>query len=341
ILGLTGSGRSSFVNAILGREEAAVASGQESCTVEVGQYDYVHRERVKVHIIDTPGFNEYSAKAARSDEQILKSINSFLKAEYNANQRLSGIILLQSITATEIVNWETKQRSWALFKKLCGTESLLNVVVVTTFWDNLAKPEDGEEREKRLQTHEGLLKELYAKGTKFARFGRFEPGQHGNDPLFPTPQEILDILLAPLAGPTLQEPQGEIEGIRRRLESVERANHQYRESLDQKVERTEKSLGDIQEEGDKLQGRLVSLEEQQAQFATKAELNALEMRHQEALGGIQHKVSELQKANDKRSEDDQQRIEDLTKELDKVRQHRDALDKECKELRAKLEGALD
>jgi archaellum component FlaC len=49
----------------------------------------------------------------------------------------------------------------------------------------------------------------------------------------------------------------------------------------------------------------------------------------------------LQEANEKRIKDDQQRVEYLTQELERVRQDRDALDKECKELRGKLEGALD
>jgi hypothetical protein len=49
----------------------------------------------------------------------------------------------------------------------------------------------------------------------------------------------------------------------------------------------------------------------------------------------------LQEANEKRFNDDQQRIEYVDQELARVRQDRVALYKECKELRGKLEGALD
>lgn len=67
------------MNAILGREAAAVRDEVESCTTEVALYDYLHHERGKIGIIDTPGFNEYSVKESRSDDKILKSIDAFLR----------------------------------------------------------------------------------------------------------------------------------------------------------------------------------------------------------------------------------------------------------------------
>jgi hypothetical protein len=69
-----------------------------------------------------------------------------------------------------------------------------NVVVVTTFWDQLSIA-DGAEKERVLQTEAGLLKDLCDGGAKFVRSGTFEAGNHPGGNEFWTCQQIVDHLL--------------------------------------------------------------------------------------------------------------------------------------------------
>ncbi|KAH6911918.1 hypothetical protein BKA70DRAFT_1265876 [Coprinopsis sp. MPI-PUGE-AT-0042] len=82
IMGATGSGKSSFVNAILGKPKAIVENGLESSTAEVGRYIHLHESGMEVRIVNTPGFNDYRTEGTRSDLKILQMIGTFLKTEY-------------------------------------------------------------------------------------------------------------------------------------------------------------------------------------------------------------------------------------------------------------------
>ncbi|KAH6911939.1 hypothetical protein BKA70DRAFT_820989 [Coprinopsis sp. MPI-PUGE-AT-0042] len=102
---------------------------------------------------------------------------------------------MHNINASTL-DWRTQRRSMALFKKLCGTESMQDVVVVTSFWDKLTSVSEGAQKEGYLQTDDGFLKELYVGGARFVRSGHFPPGEQPQDPSFLTPKQVVDHLLS-------------------------------------------------------------------------------------------------------------------------------------------------
>ncbi|KAH6911890.1 hypothetical protein BKA70DRAFT_1422603 [Coprinopsis sp. MPI-PUGE-AT-0042] len=79
VMGATGSGKSSFVNAIVGKDVAGVGDGLESLTAEVAQYPYTHKNHTEVRVVDAPGFNDFKADGSKSDQKVLHMIGGFLK----------------------------------------------------------------------------------------------------------------------------------------------------------------------------------------------------------------------------------------------------------------------
>ena len=94
----------------------------------------------------------------------------------------------------------------AMFKKLCGDDPLKNVVVVTTFWDEI-DVEGGIQTETELKTKDRFFKALVEGGSKFARHGLYSQEQ----PQGPEFQEPLSIVLDLLSlDPVFVEMQKEL-----------------------------------------------------------------------------------------------------------------------------------
>jgi hypothetical protein len=60
-----------------------------------------------------------------------------------------------------------------MFRKLCGTNSLQNVIIATNFWDNVGK-ERGIARMKELETNGELFQPIVAEGGKIMKRWREE-----------------------------------------------------------------------------------------------------------------------------------------------------------------------
>ncbi|KAH6891651.1 hypothetical protein BKA70DRAFT_1571973 [Coprinopsis sp. MPI-PUGE-AT-0042] len=332
VMGSTGSGKSSFVNAILGKPEATVSDGLESSTAEVAEYVHFHESGMEVRIVDTPGFNEYRTEGTNSDLKILQMIGAFLKKQYDANQKFSGIIFLHDINGAK-VDWQTQRRNMTLFKKLCGTESMKNVVVATSFWDQLSDQSDGIQREHDLITQDGLLKELSVGGAKFVRSCHFTPGKKPHDPAFLTPKEIVDYLLD--LDPVYVEMQKEMANGKAIADTAAGSSLlEEFERLKREVERTQARLNGWEKDGEETRMKLSRWEEYRAQIATKEELDALVSRHQSEFGGLQHEVIKLREANEKLRQIDQQRIDELNQTVARLRKERNDLAEECRALRS-------
>jgi hypothetical protein len=97
-----------------------------------------------------------------------------LRERYDEKRKFSGIVFLHSINAGPAGNTAKNMR---MFKRLCGSEQMKNVVVVTTRWDEACYSEEAlaeaEELENSLMKPEGLLKELNDAGVRFLRAGHF------------------------------------------------------------------------------------------------------------------------------------------------------------------------
>ena len=76
---------------------------------------------------------------------------------HGENSQLTGLIYVHRISDTRVGG--TSQRNLRMFRKLCGTDSLKNVVIVTTMWDKVT-PEEGLQREQELKSSNNLFKLL-------------------------------------------------------------------------------------------------------------------------------------------------------------------------------------
>lgn len=83
----------------------------------------------------------------------------------------------------------------AMFKKLCGDDPLKNVVVVTTFWDEIDL-DGGIQNETELKTKDKFFKELVEGGSKFVRHGLYSKDEQPKDPEFKQPRSIVIDLLS-------------------------------------------------------------------------------------------------------------------------------------------------
>ncbi|KAJ3559130.1 hypothetical protein NM688_g525 [Phlebia brevispora] len=161
VMGATGSGKSTFINLVSG-SRLAVGQGLKSCTykVETGQtFDLFDRS---VTLVDTPGFDDTTV----SDTDILKMIAVYLSTTYENGHKLSGVIYMHRISDFRVGG--IAKRNFNMFRKLCGDDSLKNVVIVTNMWSEVS-PERGAAREHELCTDEILFKPVIDKGAEMLR----------------------------------------------------------------------------------------------------------------------------------------------------------------------------
>ncbi|KIM65398.1 hypothetical protein SCLCIDRAFT_1212139 [Scleroderma citrinum Foug A] len=89
-------------------------------------------------------------------------IATFLTTQYQEGKsQLTGFIYLHRISDTRVGG--TSKRNLRIFQKLCGRESLTNVVILTTMWDKVT-PEEGLRRQQELISSYDLFKPLVEGG---------------------------------------------------------------------------------------------------------------------------------------------------------------------------------
>lgn len=160
VMGVTGAGKSYFINKLAGREVTKEGGSLHACTqgcalipVEIGGS--------KVCMIDTPGFDE----AKRSDSEILTEIARLLAAQYQLGVELKGVIYVHRIT--DIRYTGSAVRSFEICKKICGDSPLKNVLLVTSRWSDVDE-ETGSQREGELR--ENFWAYMLNKGSNMSRF---------------------------------------------------------------------------------------------------------------------------------------------------------------------------
>jgi hypothetical protein len=88
---------------------------------------------------------------------------------------LSGIIYLHRISDVRMTGSSIK--NMRMFRKLCGTENMSNVSLVTTMWDKVT-PEEGALREQELDGPGGFWRTMVSIGSPVKRHdGSYESAQ--------------------------------------------------------------------------------------------------------------------------------------------------------------------
>ncbi|KAJ4993516.1 hypothetical protein SVAN01_01064 [Stagonosporopsis vannaccii] len=165
VMGVTGAGKSYFINQLAGQEVVQEGATLDSCTQEC-QMVPVEIGSSKVLLIDTPGFDDSS----RSDSEILTEIARILSAQYALGVQLKGVIYIHRITDVRYSRAAIK--TFEIFKSICGKDALKNVLLVTSRWDGI-EGSLGAEREKQLKNQ--FWSYMVGHGSNMSRF-------HGNRP---------------------------------------------------------------------------------------------------------------------------------------------------------------
>ncbi|KAG2008025.1 TKL/TKL-ccin protein kinase [Coprinopsis cinerea AmutBmut pab1-1] len=158
VMGLTGAGKSTFVNYLLGperkNEHLKVGEGLSSCTAFVQPVvlplnrEATQREEARIVVVDTPGFDDTLVE----DVDVLKRIAAWLATSYAKGLQLGGVIYLHDLSLDRFDS--TSMKNLVLFKALCGQAAFDKVVLLTTKWGKFAdeKIYVAESRENELKT---------------------------------------------------------------------------------------------------------------------------------------------------------------------------------------------
>ncbi|KAI0536361.1 P-loop containing nucleoside triphosphate hydrolase protein [Xylaria digitata] len=143
VMGMTGSGKTTFISKVTGRGDLNIGHSLTSCTRDIEVIETKIDGRV-VRFVDTPGFSDTNL----SDSEVLQLIADYLAAAYRNDMKLSGIIYLHPISDTRVTHHATKNLQ--MFQKLTGENNLKNVILATSMWDKVSM-EEGLAREQELK----------------------------------------------------------------------------------------------------------------------------------------------------------------------------------------------
>ncbi|KAH0559438.1 hypothetical protein GP486_004044 [Trichoglossum hirsutum] len=111
-------------------------------TSSVTMHTIEHSGR-KVHLIDTPGFDDTYRPLADT----LHEIAFWLTKAYKLDIKLSGIVYLHNISTPRLHG--SGMKSLSLFKKMCGVQSFSGIVLATTMWHTVSQ-DVGNARQREL-----------------------------------------------------------------------------------------------------------------------------------------------------------------------------------------------
>ncbi|TFY58555.1 hypothetical protein EVG20_g8101 [Dentipellis fragilis] len=161
VMGATGSGKSTFINVASG-SNLEVGRGLQSCTSQVQLAPPFYLQGRPVTLIDTPGFDDTNM----SDTDVLRAIAVFLAATYERGMKLAGIIYMHRISDVRVGG--VSRKNFKLFRELCGTSVLSNVLLVTNMW-GAVDPAVGAAREAELSSEDKFFKPVLDKGARLRR----------------------------------------------------------------------------------------------------------------------------------------------------------------------------
>lgn len=177
VIGMTGSGKSTFISLLCADAQTSIGHSLGSCITEscqlvqteqltidpdtetVTEYVYQFSKTTRVHLLDTPGFNDNN----RSDVDILGELLKHLSALRPQETTLDGILYLHPIDQVRMTG--SSMKSIRILRQLCGN-NYLHIVLTTTMWDRLLNQEDGRKRQEQLECNDGFWGYLCQNGSQ-------------------------------------------------------------------------------------------------------------------------------------------------------------------------------
>ncbi|RXW21011.1 hypothetical protein EST38_g4825 [Candolleomyces aberdarensis] len=112
-----------------------VGHSVRSCTDEVQRADSFTVDGRRIFLYDTPGFDDTNL----SENDVLNAIALELEKQYRQKQTLHGIIYVHRISDIRVGG--LAKMNFRIFQKLCGDNSLKNVVIMTNMWGKVSREE--------------------------------------------------------------------------------------------------------------------------------------------------------------------------------------------------------
>ena len=149
---------------------------------QVETVSLITEDGTRIKLVDTPGFA--NSREGVTDAEVLNMIATFLANEwvvcilielltylyrYGKKSHLTGLIYVHRISDSRVGG--ASPRNLRVFRKLCGADSLKNIVILTTMWDKVT-PEEGSRHEQELMTTQQLFKPLLDNGAIMMRHDR-------------------------------------------------------------------------------------------------------------------------------------------------------------------------
>ncbi|KDN37547.1 hypothetical protein RSAG8_10064, partial [Rhizoctonia solani AG-8 WAC10335] len=292
IFGATGTGKTTFVNDASGGD-LRVGHHSHACTKDVEQSPIFQVSGRNVVLFDTPGFDDTHL----SDTEILKLIGGFLADSYKKGYKLTGIIYMHRITDIRVGG--ISRRTFNVFRKLCGKDSLSNVLLVTNMWSSPPTSQQID-RETELRTHVDFFQPAIEQGaTMVRRAHKDKQSAHDiirmllqKDPItMQVQQELVDQGLALSDTGAGREVEHElIMAAEKHKADMAKLKTDMENELRERNERTQRELAQRREEAKaaeaKRQAELAALkkahDEEQARLQKQAEQARAEQRAMEA-----------------------------------------------------------
>ncbi|PPR07136.1 hypothetical protein CVT24_010471 [Panaeolus cyanescens] len=182
LIGLTGAGKSNFLEALSGRKDLKISGDSlESVTQEVTVYKLVNVQfkvfGEPIFLIDCPGFCDTKT----SEFKMIKLLQKWthpLQGKHlgiQTSRTIDTIFYFHRITDKRLSS--TQKDTLRLIKAMVGDQHRMEtqLVVVTTMWDTLWRPDQIQEAEKRFAQLRESLNEILGTATEHTL--RFENTQ--------------------------------------------------------------------------------------------------------------------------------------------------------------------
>ncbi|KAH8730362.1 P-loop containing nucleoside triphosphate hydrolase protein [Phaeosphaeriaceae sp. PMI808] len=263
VMGVTGAGKSTFIQWASGNLDIQIGHDLESCTSEITGYSF-HYNGYNISLVDTPGFND----THKSETEVLQDIAKWLRETYEGDTRLSGIIYLHSLNNVRMEG--SALRNLKMFRQLCGQEPLKNVILATTFWSKVTK-DDALRREEQLRTTPEFWGDMLDRGSTMKRLVDKNSARDIVGLLVKKPPVILQIqhelvedckpLSETSAGQTVSEEL--VRLAQKHKDDMARVQHEMQEALEERDQEMQQIL---QQQQQRLENEISKVRQQQEQL---------------------------------------------------------------------------